>query len=934
MRVSVQRGAGWMLAVILAGAGQQWGQAQNSNVPARPAATFPSPSNAPASPGSAPSAITPAAAALFRRAAAGGLAAPTSGLAVPARSPFVRSPPPATSGAAVPARPLAAGPVGAPPVPPSPAPPAVAPFPATPSALPAASAVPAVVAKPGIFPEGGAPAAVATNVPDGETIETDYEPGDTNLPALVPITPGAGTADDLVGIKYEALDLEEVLAQYAVWTGRALMRAPDVPTAKITLKCPKRLPKREALLAIESVLAMHGVALIPMGDNFLKVVQITAARQSGMATGSGPLEGDIADTDHLVSRIVELKHLEIAEAQNTIQNLLHAYGKSLPLERVNCLLITESASNLKRILEILAVIDQPLESREELRLFPIRHAKASEIQSKIEAIIADVQAKETARSQLVRQQLAAARLPQPFQPLQPVPAPSQPTVVDVAQPALERGLIRSKVKMVADDRINTLIVITRPEQFAFFDNIIKALDQQIEPDVGIKVFALEYADAKDVVTVLNNLLGGTGKTDSKAGPASAPMPAALPGLPAAQPAGQTSAAKTARTPSGEIQITGKLSSDVKIIADPRINSLLVMATKTDMAVIEDVLRQIDIMLSQVLIEVVIVEIGLSDKVKVGIDWLQRSMIAYNQRQGGGRSAFLGFGGANRVMSEGDAALRDGSTINRIADLPAGAGSGLTYYFTHFDFNIDAVINMLAASAEARILSTPIILTTDNKEAKIMVGEKRPIVTSTSISGGGVQQSAYQYQDIGIQLEVTPRINKKGFVVMDIKQKIDNKGEDVIIDGNKVPVITTRDFTASIAVNDGRTIVIGGIVTDDGTKSRNKIPFLGDIPLLGVLFRSDAKEQLRRELIVLMTPYVLDTPEKAYAETARRHGQVTEASNLWTRGWSASSLAAPPKETRDERRRREARDAAGKPPALYKSREIEEPRGTPAPARAP
>ncbi len=742
----------------------------------------------------------------------------------------------------------------------------------------------------------------AADAVDSEADKSSEEDEDS---AVLPAAPGTDPADILVGLKYENMDVEEVLKQYSDWTGLALMRAPDVPSVKITLKCPRRLPKREALLAIEGVLAMHGIALVPMGDKFLKVVQISSARQSGMITGTGAVEKDIADTDHLVSRIVVLKHIEIAEAQGIIQNLMHPYGKIMPLDRINSLLITESALNLTRILEILAIVDQPIETREELRIFPISHAKASEIQSKIEAIIADVQTKDSASR--LRQQLAATRMPrqllQALQPGQPAPAsPLQPTVTDQSA-NLERGLIQSKVKIVADDRINALIVITRSEQFPFFENIIKALDQQVEPNITIRVFSLEYADSKDVVTVLNNLIGAAGTKSGENKPL-------LPGADQkAAPPPATTGRDTSAPKSGEIQLEGKMSSDVKIIADTRINSLLVMASRADMAVIEDLLKQVDIMLSQVLIEVVIVEIGLGDQIKMGIDWLQRSMIAYNNKQGGGRRAFAGFAGTSRMMGDGDASLKDGTTINRISDSPAGAGSGLSYYFTLFDFNLDAVINMLASSSEAKILSAPIILTTDNKEAKIMVGEKRPIVTSTSISGGGVQQSAYQYTDIGIQLEVTPHINKKGFVVMDIKQKIDNKGDDVIIDGNKVPVITTRDFTASIAVNDGRTIVIGGIVTSDSNKGRNKIPFLGDIPLLGFLFRSDSKEQVRRELIVLITPYVLDTPEKAYAETARRHGQISEASNLWTTGWSASTLAAPTAQQRKEEQRK-ARSASG------------------------
>jgi general secretion pathway protein D len=791
---------------------------------------------------------------------------------------------------------------------------------------------------------GSIPLAVAGDDElENSTLEDNFESSDTNQPALVPSVPESPSMDTLVGLKYENMDVEEVLNQYSVWTGLALMRAPDVPAVKITLKCPKRLPKREALLAIEGVLAMNGIALVPMGDKFLKVVQIGVARQQGMATGTGPMDKDIVDTDRLVSRIVELKHLEITEAQATIQNLLHAYGKVIPLERVNCLLITETALNLKRILEILAIIDQPLESREELCIFPIAYAKASEIQAKIESIIADVQAKES-KSKVVRQQLATRMPAQPFQPLrsgQPTMAPT--TVVDVSQPSLNRGLIQSKVKMVADDRINSLIVITRPEQLSFFTNIISALDRKIEPEVSIKVFSLEYADSKDVVAVLNNLLGGAASKTAAApttpAPAPAPAPTSTFGFPAASTTTESKKSAATTGPAGEIQLTGKLSSDVKIIADPRINSLLVMASRSDMVIIEDVLRQVDIMLSQVLIEVVIVEIGLSDQIKVGIDWLQRSMIAYNAKQGGGNRAFLGFGGASRSGANGT--LTDGSSMNTISAVPAAAGSGLSYYFTLFDYNIDAVVNMLETSSEAKILSTPVVLTTDNKEAKINVGESRPVVTGSSLYSGQ-QSSTYQYIDIGIQLEVTPRINKKGFVNMDINQKINDTSGDVTIDGNKVPIITKREFNASVAVNDGRTIVIGGIVSSDNKKSRSKIPFLGDIPFLGVLFRSDDNAATRRELIVLMTPYVLNTPEKAYAESARRHGYISEASNLWARGWSDSSLAAPSAKERKEIQKQKDAHARDQKPASassYKSREVdvmpESPAGgaKPAPLKA-
>jgi general secretion pathway protein D len=697
----------------------------------------------------------------------------------------------------------------------------------------------------------------------------------------------ASESDDLpVRIKYENMDVDEVLKQYSEWTGRALMKAPDVPAAKITLKCPTHIPKREALLAIEGILGMHGIALVPMGDKFLKVVPIGIARQSGMPTLTGPLDDKVSDTGHLVSRIMPLKHLEITEAQTTLQNLVSPNGKIIPLERINCLMITDTAVNLKRIAEVLELIDLPVGSREEFRIFQIRYAKASEIQGKIEAIIADTKTTDNRVPFLRQQQLLAARMPfqRPGQPPTPGATPTTPGE------AMERSLIQGKVKIVADDRTNILIIITRPDQFAFFDDIISALDKQVEPDVAIKVIRLEYADAEKVVDVLNNLVGASKSSTSAKTPADTKQgDSRTRQLPPSFP--QPDQAKAAsRSASGEISIEGRLSDDVKIIADPRINALLILASKSDMAIIEDVLSKVDIMLSQVLIEAVIIEVNLDENTRMGVDWLQRSMIAYNAKQQGGRRSLFGFSGTSRAGTDG--VLQNATAIRTIGDSPAGAASGLTYYFTLFDLNIDAVLNMLASSSDARILSTPIILTTDNTEAKILVGERRPIITSSSMSSGQLS-SGYSYTDIGIELVVTPRINKKGFVVMDIKQTIDNVGGEVTIDQNSEPIITTRELNASVAINDGRTIVLGGLVSTEEAKGNTGIPFLRRIPLLGMLFRSESSGNARRELLVMITPHVLDTPERVSEETARRNAAISKGdADLNQKGWGTANPAGP------------------------------------------
>lgn len=696
--------------------------------------------------------------------------------------------------------------------------------------------------------------------------------------------------EQFVGLKYDELDLNEVLKQYSEWTGLAIMKAPDVPEVKVTLKCPTPIRRRDALLAIEGILAMHGVGLVPMGELFVKVVPIATARQAGIATTSGPQSQGLKESDHLESRIIELKYMEMSEAQNIIQQFLHSYGKVIPMERASSLLITDTAVNINRTIEILSLLDQPLGIREELRIFQISHAKASEIQSKIEAIISDSQAQEAQISRM-RQQIMQRRIAQPQAPGVPI----QPPVAETGDTSLERGLIQGRVKMISDDRTNCLIVITRPEHFSFLADIIEALDRQIEPEISIRVFHLEYANAEEVMSVLNNLISGS-KGDEPKTPVAPQQPP--------RPGQTTPGAPTVRTTSdAEAMFGGRLSSDVKILADKRTNTLLVMATRSDMQIIEGVLEKIDIILSQVLIEVVIIEVGLKNDSQTGIDWLQRSMIAYTENQGG-RSPFLGFAGTSREATQGS--IRDATAIRSISDSTASPGSGLTYYFTIFDLNVDAVLNMLASTSEARILSTPIILTTDNKEARIMVGEKRPIVTSTSFSSGGVQQSSYEYTSIGIELKVTPHINRKGFVVMEINQKIDNVGGEETIDGNKVPIITTREFGASLAINDRRTVVVGGLVSNEKSGTQVRVPFLGRIPLLGMLFRSETDMVVRRELLVLMTPYVLSTPDQVYEETERRHHAIQdkEVLNLWKRGWSDSELAVDPDKAEEENETRE------------------------------
>lgn len=730
-------------------------------------------------------------------------------------------------------------------------------------------------------------ALIACFVVSGIPVIAPAQPPPATPPAMPP--PGGGGGEKLISLAFREAPLDQVLKFYSELTGRTMLKTPNI-NATVTLETQTRVTLPEAMQAIESVLAMNNVTLLPMGSKFLKVVATGTARKEAMKLSVALPDKPFPDTDTLISQIIPLKYVEYADVQPVLTPLLHGYGTIQELQRSNSLLITETAANLQIILDILALIDQPAEAKVEIRIYELKYAEAAKIASRLNELVADSQAKEE-KPRVAAAAAAPETPPGVIRARQPAAAAA--AAIDLEAAMAERGIVAGKVKIIADDRTNILIVISRPSNFALFDKIVAVLDRPVDPEVIVRVFALEYADATEISGILNDFIGAAKAETPKgaAAPAAAGQaaPTQTPEARALQDYVRQRAEDRLRTAVGEgVSRIGQLSPNTKILSDKRTNSLLLMGTKGDIAALEEVIDKLDIMLAQVLIEAVILEVKLSKSVQYGVDWLQRSMTVYSESKkgaGGGvavRDPRAAYGGG---WSSASRKFTDASQIDRDVTI----GQGLTYYLSLYDLNIDAVISMVAASSDARVLSTPVVLTTDNTEATINSSEQRPVVTQTSTTDAGAIRSSYEYRDIGIQLKVKPRINPARYVVLDITQTADTPGDEVLIDGNKVPSIFKRELQASIAVPSRSTIVLGGLVQSDRKNSRTKVPILGDIPLLGTLFRSDDRSQTRTELLVLITPYVLMTPEEARQETERLHKASLTAEVNWQRGWSDSPL---------------------------------------------
>lgn len=698
-------------------------------------------------------------------------------------------------------------------------------------------------------------------------------PAERPVPPLAPELPApvAKPARTLEIIDFNNAPIPAVLEYYAGLTKRSIIAAPNVAGA-ITFHSQSRLTLDEALQALDSVLAINGVGVVPLGEKFLKVVQIATAKQEGLPFGYGPGR-QLPGGDTIITHVLALKYADATEVVGALQPYLHPYGQLLPLAKSNSILITDTGANINQMTEIVKYIDQPSALRMETKVFELKHSKAGDVVQRLQSIVQEAQ-----------QLGARASVPG----VTPTPAVTVvPSPVRAFRPGGgtgtvgEESMVEGKVIITPDERTNKIFLLSRPSNFAFFDRLIAELDAKVEPEVVMKVIALQYASAEDASSEVNALITGSSLVTTRRASTSSSSPYGA----------KTTAPTVSATPSGggaagTGQPAGFLqySEGVRVLPDSRTNSLLIMATKEDLARIEELVNSIDTAVAQVLIEVVIGEVKLDGKMELGVNVLQRVF------QGGELKSIIGVG----VSSDSSGNLSPNpvnlSSLASGAGLPAGAAvsSALTYYGTFQHLNLDVAIKALASTSKFKVLSTPIIQTMHNQEASIIVGESRPVVTSTISSitsttstntSNGSLQASVDYKDIAIELKVTPRINPDGYVTMDIDQKVNDLGGTVIAGGSEVPIITKREAKSSVMVKDRNTIVLGGLIRENNTVTESKVPFLGDIPLLGNLFKNKSTEKQQTELIVFIRPTILRSTSEASAEARRRTKMLKGAEEL-------------------------------------------------------
>ncbi len=721
-------------------------------------------------------------------------------------------------------------------------------------------------------------------------------------------------------LKFDNAPAELFLQIYSQVTHRTLLTSPDVPKVTMSLRSTdeENWSDAEYLQAIEQQLQLNGIGLIPVGERFVLVVPFKTITQQGIETYLEiPPKGRHPEEGRIVRQIITPKNVSAEEAQKAIESFKRADGQIQYLERTNSLLITDTQENVNRMIEIISFIDKPMPVTEEVNVRVIKHAKAADVKKALEEFVEasreeDGKSKKTTAAPRMGNSLSGGiqrgvsistsrSLPGVNRPNNEPETPETSGALDALVSDAERGMIRGKVQIMADERSNQLIIVTRPANMQFFDRIIDVLDIETAPEIAVEIIRLKYAQAetvdseKGVADLLNDLIdsSSSSKNNENTNRANNTAQGADRNLTNNArrnntPQPQTNLSANAKSKIGELR-----KENIKILADKRINAIMVMASPGDLAAIKEIVAEMDIPVAQVLIETVVLNVGLTDEISTGIQWVKRVS--------GGDKYKDAYGGGGMPSGAGGSPTDLFNLATNATTSLGGISGGSQYYGTINKLNLDFLIRATESDNRTKVLTSPILMTQDNKEATLENTELAYLYNGMKYMGSSYGGSDYQpdikQEEIGLTVKVTPRINPDGTVVLTFEETFQNLGTPQEVPGSGIdgassswPSPVTRKLSGSISVNDGQTVVLGGLVTQTKEEGEGGIPYLKNIPYIGkYLFGYTTKKDKRDELLIFLTPHVFETSEAAQEE-ARRRKDYLDAAGVWNKGWSKSDLA--------------------------------------------
>lgn len=695
---------------------------------------------------------------------------------------------------------------------------------------------------------------VTTTNDQGETI---IRPGSTPPTQTPPSLAGAGTVD----IEFVDADIYSLLRYFAKMTGRSFILGDtrELSGKKVTIISNENVSVGAAWEAFMSALEVSGFTTVQVG-RYTKVLKTAEASQAPMT----PLQQDepIPRTDRYVTQIFTLANVSASDISQVVSGLKTAEAKVIAYQPSNSLIITESGNNLVKLHKIITELDVAA-PKSQLEIVQIVYAAASDVKKLIEELYGT---EETASSRDARSRTSSSS--------RSSRRPRRDEDTESAEPTTAGVQSKYISKVMADDRTNSLIVIANAEGMkAVLDLISKIdVDTDLEHLSQIHVVRLEHAKAEDVANVLADLSqngrtsssGGRGGRDQSTQQSRSALSrlrdGGRPSTGASSAAGNNADGGGGGGGGEDGQAAGgaiaAFDSGMRIAADENTNALVIIASNDDFEVVKQVIDQLDTQRKQVFVDAVILELSSQDSFDFAAAY-HGPMQLSNEANGfvGGQFGLSSLGLSQDLLT----GLAVG-VFGPLIDVPQIDGTSLPVPA----FGI--ALRAMKGSSMVNIVSNPNLLTLDNQKAKIVVGRKIPFPTTSGLNNLGQPVVSFQREDVAITLEITPRINSENFVTLEVDVEVQEIEEEASAETSAAGggfITSKRQIKTTALVLDNQTMVLGGLVGTTETEGESKVPVLGDIPIIGALFRSRSRTSRKTNLMVFLTPHIIDDEDDMY-----------------------------------------------------------------------
>jgi general secretion pathway protein D len=729
----------------------------------------------------------------------------------------------------------------------------------------------------------GGPPAIARATP--QTALATPPPINARAPQPPAATAAPG-APQTVRLDYPNSDVQDILRLYGQLTAKKLVMDNFV-TGKVTISIMNPVPPDEAIRIIEINLLLNGYSLVPAGGDIVKVIGTGKnPRTTGVPIISD--ESEIPPGDHVISYLFKLRYADPVELQQALGQYLsppQPYTSFLALPKAGAILITENSSVIRTLAHIVNQVDIP-PAEVVSEFIKLERADAS----KVVDMLKDIFEKSDKTGQPGQPGYGGVRNVRPAGAPQQVQNDSDLSALTALT---EESVVVGKIKLSADVRTNRIHVITRPINMPFVRKLISEFDANVEFAKPV-TRPLRYISAADVLPVIVQALTEPGAAQGGAEGAGQPQPGGQPTPPRRTGAGSqyggglNNASNNGTGGTGSsLNVSEELETqavdttpkavtvgNAKIIADQRANAIIVLGNKEVVVKVEKILDEMDVKAPQVALSTVIGELTLNNDEELGVDWFSKfkgKIVGISRNTGApipnATVSASAAPSATPVVVPG--VTNPGGLVNFGQALQQIAG-GTNIYIAAGNY-FATIVHALESSGKFKVISRPMVFTSNNKKAIIASGQEIPVpvssltnvVNNTAVNGTAAVASNIEFKKVALQLEVVPLINSEKEVSLDILQKIDSIAGSQTIDGNSIPTIATRYIRTNVSAANGATIVLGGLITDDKRKSFSGIPILDKIPYVGAAFRTTTYTRMRTELIILMCPEVTLTKLDLY-----------------------------------------------------------------------